>query len=780
MLKNIFTGSIYILLSLGLFLQCTPPDIAIPILESLEPSEVEIGESVTLKGKFMDHSVSLIINGEESLFSPADLNSKTELRFTAPRNLAVGAYDLYVTSVSGNSNSLLLKIVPPRPIISSVSKEMGMPGDTVIVCGENLTTEGLVIELAGLLITDFEFTPDGCISFSIPEVTETVSGQLKLSVDGRASAERPFTIKASITAPVMLSITPDEGAVGDTILIKGEDLSGDEVKVFFPPSLEGNILMFNDSSISVVVPEEADEGRIFLQVQVDGENSNELPFVVTPDALPTRPTLSSIRPDTVGLGSALEVSGFNLEGADLKLFYLQGNSVYTRSVNNISPGVLLDTIPVANFQFGPIQVYVEVDGEKSDTLTVQFIPPPRISDINNNNPVSPGQTISINGDYFYSSDVERVRVEFASTGARVGTILGLNPQRINVRVPLDVISGDLTIETRYGSVSTPLQIQSLSKITTMLPRSNGPNYPLFIYGQAMDQVDEIRFANISIGLNEFTYSPACKCLGLNIPDGVQLATIPVQTGVNGNFSSPFYYTINSSLAPIARGGSPIIIPTPPPGVSLGDVQNQWVFARGPQDASGLDSLGASSFDLTSSWYLRSGSTIPDTAEWRLENPDLSFPRLGFYAPTGDTLTLRLLDGTEYFGKQDGSFLAQPEDTSDTGYDRFYGGAIPRIILTPFESGKQVELIFPYATESASAMNSGSDYLITVNSRFFSPNQSFDNYSFSINDSSYTADVGTFISVREIQLRIAKNKINLAPGTYDFRIDDLTKVQITLP
>ncbi|MDW3647392.1 MAG: IPT/TIG domain-containing protein [Bacteroidia bacterium] len=841
---------------LGLLLlitQCAPPEISAPRLDRLDPTEGSVGEVVIIWGEFMHHTTSVILDGEELNFSPGQ-TPEEEIFFIIPESLELGDHLVYVESVSGKSNTLNLKVINPRPIINSVNLEIGMPGDSVKVCGEHLQNSGLLIELLGQRINNFTYDAQGCLLFTVPEGLTTSSGELIITVDGRSDS-RPFSVRSSPTAPIIQSIIPSVTAPLDTIKIFGESLLGNELKVIFTPSIETDVLEKSDTLVKVIVPVDAENGSVKLIV--DGVETNEFSIVVvrpenpligsiapstasigdtveingqnfgaaadvveiifsdnkqaeivsrTPQKISTivpadaitgevkvkvnelissgfsftiiplgLPSISSISPDSAAQNTLLSINGVNLDGANQNIVFQQGGVRANGNIVTASPDLISANLPQANFQLGKVEVWAEIDGDNSDTLSFDFVPPPSIALINGGNSVNNGAIIEIQGENFIPSINNPVKVFFSSTGATEGVITGRTNTKIDVRVPIDAITGVVRILTPYGEVSDSIFLQSLSKISAVQPSNNAPNYPILIYGENLDQVNELKFGNLTVNTG-FQYSAACNCLGGNIPDGVGLGNLDIRTGVNGSFSSPFAYNINANLPAVSAPGSPVILPTPPPGVSMGSFQNGWIVAYGP-GPNGPDSVREGRFALAGDIVFNSPNA---DGFYVIVDEDNNNDTVGFFSEFGDTSRL-VINNQIYIGKQNSVYMG------DSVYYNDYQGFIPNMVYTPLNSGKQVELVFPGILTNVAVASNSTQYILTIRGKYFLRRE-FDPlfpiysesgfYEFTSGGNTISipsfgsnpAEIDELIwnSYNEIVLKIKKSDI--PPGTYDFSID----------
>jgi|HubBroStandDraft_3_1064219.scaffolds.fasta_scaffold80946_2 hypothetical protein len=165
-------------------------------------------------------------------------------------------------------------------------------------------------------------------------------------------------------APVITSLSPNNGPVGTSVLISGSGFisGGFHGVVQFTGAFANMVYSYTNTSIVVAVPAGATTGPVFLElVNVD---SNSLPFTVS---APTTPTITSLTPNNGGIGIPVTIAGTNF-GAT------QGTSVVTfngltATVSSWSPTSIVATVPLMATT-GPVVVTVGGIASNSMTFTV--------------------------------------------------------------------------------------------------------------------------------------------------------------------------------------------------------------------------------------------------------------------------------------------------------------------------------------------------------------------------------------------------------------------------
>jgi hypothetical protein len=166
-------------------------------------------------------------------------------------------------------------------------------------------------------------------------------------------------------APVLTSLSPNNGPVGTHVLISGSGfISGGlhGVVKFASNVIATMVFSYTNTSIVVAVPAGAVTGNVFLELV--NVNSNSLPFTVS---APSTPTITSLVPSSGGIGITVTINGTNF-GAT------QGSSTVTfnglvATATSWSATIITATVPVMATT-GPVIVTVGGVASNSMTFTV--------------------------------------------------------------------------------------------------------------------------------------------------------------------------------------------------------------------------------------------------------------------------------------------------------------------------------------------------------------------------------------------------------------------------
>ncbi len=121
----------------------------VPVLSSVVPARTEPGQTVTLNGKNFhpDPARNMVHFGDQvGLVTAA---SEAQLAVTVPPGLATADLVVQVEAPGGRSNTVSLKVYR-APRVTGVEPDVAMPGDEVVVKGQNLDGKPLTVTIGGL------------------------------------------------------------------------------------------------------------------------------------------------------------------------------------------------------------------------------------------------------------------------------------------------------------------------------------------------------------------------------------------------------------------------------------------------------------------------------------------------------------------------------------------------------------------------------------------------------------------------------------------------------
>ena len=185
----VFNGGVF---SNGVPFTLTNP---VPTISRVAPPSGAVGVTVTLTGTAFGGATSVTFNGVAA--TSFNVRSATSMTAVVPATATTG--NIVVTTGGGVSNGMLFTVVPPTPVISSLSPATGPAGTLVTITGANFTG-ATSLTLNGVTVTGFTVVNATTITLTIPAGATT--GDLIVTTAGGASANgRVFTL-TTITATV--------------------------------------------------------------------------------------------------------------------------------------------------------------------------------------------------------------------------------------------------------------------------------------------------------------------------------------------------------------------------------------------------------------------------------------------------------------------------------------------------------------------------------------------------------------------------------------------------
>jgi FG-GAP-like repeat/IPT/TIG domain/Secretion system C-terminal sorting domain len=318
-----------------------------------------------------------------------------------------------------------------EPAITAFSPNIGTAGTVVTITGVNLTG-----------VSSVSFGDSAATSFTVVSpttVTATVGGGATgavslLAVTGAASLSG-FTYG---TPPVINSFSPDSGASGATILIKGTGFTGANT-LSFGGTPANTFAVLSDSVISAVVGV-GSSGMVGVTSPAGSASLAGFSFIYT--AIPPV-QLVSFNPTSAGPGANITITGQHLSGI---------TSISFGGTPVLSFRVLSDS--VINVTLGPgSSGDLLVNGNNGTDSLTGFLyltppPPPPIVQISAFSPISgpKGATIDITG-----------RGLTGATSVSFGDVPALSFSVINDSLILAVVgsgaSGEVTVASNYSQDS---------------------------------------------------------------------------------------------------------------------------------------------------------------------------------------------------------------------------------------------------------------------------------------------------------------------------------------
>jgi hypothetical protein len=290
---------------------------------SFSPASVMPGEQLTIKGEYL-YLINMVEFSDGVRVSKDDFVSQDRYSIVvnvpdSARTGKVYLYNVDLTKVDDENNTsyevfesedalevgtaTVTSLTSPRGTVEAQGTVTAKAGETVTVSGDYLN---LVSALrigdgqAAYEFKDFTVAADGkSLSFKLP--AEAPDGDINLI--SRSGVEVPAG-KLITVAPTNLKATPAPVKNGAQLTITGKDL--DVVSQVLLPNVKDAVTAdISATKITLTVPEKAQEGSITLKMK-NGKT-------VTVAYTLVKPAVAAYSPATVSAGSALTMTGTNLD-----------------------------------------------------------------------------------------------------------------------------------------------------------------------------------------------------------------------------------------------------------------------------------------------------------------------------------------------------------------------------------------------------------------------------------------------------------------------------------
>ena len=352
--------------------------------------------------------------------------SDTSITVAVPSGATSGSV---VVTVGGTASNGAAFTVGSDPVVNALSPALGQVETPVEIRGANFgATQGTsTVEFNGTPATPSNWS-DTSITVTVPSSATT--GPVVVTVGTAAS--NPVTFTVTGPPPVISKLKPDEGDVGDSVKIKGENFgTAQGMSTITFNGLKATARKWDDDKITANVPAGARTGPVV--VTVDGQASNGVTFMVTGSS----PSIISLDPASGEVETAVTITGVNF-GAT------QGTSTVTFNGVTATPtnwGDTSITVPVpATASTGPVVVTVNGQVSNGETFTVT-VPVPSITGLN---PTSGqvGASVTISGGDFGDS---RGTSTASFNGVAATAYASWSDGSITTTVPEGATTGDVVV-----------------------------------------------------------------------------------------------------------------------------------------------------------------------------------------------------------------------------------------------------------------------------------------------------------------------------------------------
>ena len=245
-----------------------------PVLTAVLPGKTEPGQTVSLSGKQFasDTAANVVRFGDYT--GQVTSASDTQLTVAVPAVLAAaGPVEVPVTieTSGGRSQAVTLKVYR-APKVTSVTPDVVMPGQEIVVSGENLSGTPLSVAVGGMIAEVKEAQADR-LRVLVPKVPVVEGHKAVVSIQVGPDAAKPGEVILG-RLPLVLGASPDRGYAGDRVVIRGRGFdakpSGNLVTFSGLPAL---VLAATATELTVAAPAAESSSETEVTVKANGASS---------------------------------------------------------------------------------------------------------------------------------------------------------------------------------------------------------------------------------------------------------------------------------------------------------------------------------------------------------------------------------------------------------------------------------------------------------------------------------------------------------------------------
>ncbi|MDR1764119.1 MAG: hypothetical protein LBR64_09260 [Dysgonamonadaceae bacterium] len=270
-------------------------------IESIEPSPVKAGQTVTIKGDYLN-LINLVVLSKSDTVSEFTAHDRQTIQFVLPETAQTGVVILSngaqipIEVASAEELQIVLPSVPAPADLTGKK-----PGDAITIAGENLDLVRKVLMPDGSEV-NFIVAPDGkSITFTLPE--NSTDGAVVMIP---ASQVQVALANIGMAVPQNLTVSPATGLKpGDIITITGVNMELVTNAVFAGVADPVALNSKSATEIKITMPAAAVSGEVTLNT-ASGKTA-----VVTIET--AKPEALSYNPNPVSAGSELTISGHDLD-----------------------------------------------------------------------------------------------------------------------------------------------------------------------------------------------------------------------------------------------------------------------------------------------------------------------------------------------------------------------------------------------------------------------------------------------------------------------------------
>jgi hypothetical protein len=226
-----------------------------PEIEAASPSRSEPGQTITLAGKGFDTNPASNVVRFGDRVATVTSASAGQIAVTIPADLPVppgGDAQIVVEATGKKSKPFPFKVYR-APRVTGLEPDVAMPGEEILIKGQNLDGKPLTVVIGGMPADVKEMVP-ASVRVVVPQVPVPQGKVIPVTVQIGPDTAKPADLTVGYL-PLVSEVKPDKGQAGDKVVVKGRgyDADAEDNEVYFgdQPAL---ILAASETELTVVAP----------------------------------------------------------------------------------------------------------------------------------------------------------------------------------------------------------------------------------------------------------------------------------------------------------------------------------------------------------------------------------------------------------------------------------------------------------------------------------------------------------------------------------------------
>ena len=241
-----------------------------PVIVSAWPARSEPGQTITLSGRGFDENTAANLVRFADRSGQVSTSADNQLAVTIPADLPIpqgGDISIVVETRGKPSKPFPFKVYR-APRVTELEPDVAMPGEEILVKGQNLDGKPLTVNVAGMPAEVKEAVP-ASVRVVVPQLPVAQGKVVPVNVQIGPDSAKPANLTVGYL-PLVTEVKPDKGQAGEKLVIKGRgfDADAEDNEVYFAtqPAL---ILAASETELTVVAPAAlGTEGAVTAPVHV--------------------------------------------------------------------------------------------------------------------------------------------------------------------------------------------------------------------------------------------------------------------------------------------------------------------------------------------------------------------------------------------------------------------------------------------------------------------------------------------------------------------------------